>query len=62
LKTLWVFANRITSLPISIVKLEPEKNCSFKKNKLNPKKLPAEILAWLDKWNPDWRDKQFISK
>ncbi len=61
LKCLYCSDNHITGIPGSIIELTPVHDCSFGRNNLDTNTLSPEILAWLDKYDPDWRESQIVA-
>lgn len=52
--------NDLISLPDSIVKLAPTVKLDLGYNKLENTNLSDTVIAWADKYDPDWRDTQPI--
>lgn len=50
--------NRLNNLPIETCDLTPVHYLNLENNQLDINTLSQEILAWADKYDPDWRDTQ----
>lgn len=53
--------NNLTNLPNSIVNLSPTWSCDFGFNMLDTANLLDTIIAWLDEYDPDWKDTQQLT-
>ena len=51
--------NKLTTLPGSIVKLNPKDTCcDLGYNRLKSGNISDIVITWLDTYDPDWRDTQ----
>ena len=53
--------NNLSNLPDEIVKLKPTRGSDFGYNKLDTNNLSDSIIAWLDEYDPDWKETQQIT-
>jgi Leucine-rich repeat (LRR) protein len=49
--------NKLKTLPLEITQLTLTE-LTIDKNQLKPENLAAEVIAWLNKYDPDWESKQ----
>lgn len=56
-----ISSNYLSSIPVEIVNLNPTVYCDFGFNNLDTAKLSDAVIAWLDIYDPDWRNTQTVS-
>jgi internalin A len=61
LSTLNINTNNLVQLPERIILLAPTRGLDVSYNYLNEDNMTVEMISWLDKYDPDWRDTQKIS-
>lgn len=58
---LHVYNNNFKTLPEEIVNLKPTLRANFNKNNLKKENLSQAVIAWLNKYSPNWSEKQPIN-
>jgi Leucine-rich repeat (LRR) protein len=60
LTTLYLPFNNLDDLPDSIVHITPTGDLDLGYNKLDSSNLSDTVIAWLDQYDPDWRETQTV--